>query len=197
MFGNGPLFLWWASSPYSWGIPLFGHELLVLIGLGAFGLSAISLSLLLFAKSRLTGVALLVGSLIYVISTPVAIYAGSLVRMQGFEQFAQRAEPLIDAIQRYDNDYDRPPETLKNLVPKYIAEIPPTGVGSAPHFGYRNLVNDKTFTDSRDRWMLQLDVGTGLGNWDVFIFLPTGEYQSSGWGRSRMKRLGRWAYVYE
>ena len=66
MFSNGPLFLWWASSSYSWGIPLFGHELLVLIGLGAFGLSAISLSLLLFAKSRLTGVALLVGSLIYV-----------------------------------------------------------------------------------------------------------------------------------
>lgn len=43
---------------------------------------------------------------------------------------------LVAAIDRYQADHSRPPETLDDLVPKYIAAIPGSGYPPQPDFNY-------------------------------------------------------------
>ena len=45
-------------------------------------------------------------------------------------------------------------------------------------------------------WVLRAPVGTGLMNWDVWLFFPNKDYPSSGYG-GWIERIADWAYVHE
>jgi hypothetical protein len=92
-----------------------------------------------------------------VATTPLAFHAGSEVRMLGFQRFVERSRPLIAAIRAYDGVHGHPPETLDALVPEFLPEIPETGVGSSPAYGYASLVQDEPAGEGSDRWMLVED----------------------------------------
>jgi hypothetical protein len=194
--GNGSLFLWWAGSSFSWGAPLPGHEFLLLITVGAAALALVSLLLIVFRRTREAGLALLLGSVIYAVTTPLALHAGGKIRMWGFGRFIERSEPLIAAIREYDAVYGHPPETLDALVPEFLPEVPSTGVGSSPVYEYTSLVAEEDFTKGDNRWMLHLPVGLGVLNWDLLIFLPNGDYPEHGWG-GWLEPVSDWAYVHE
>lgn len=119
----------------------------------------------------------------------LSMIAGSMLRMHGFALAAERAEPLIAAIQRHIADHGAPPSSLSVLVPRYLDVLPdglpPLRISSDPHA-----------THSGKQWMLEAGCSSGLLNWDAFLYLPEQDYPSSGWG-GRVQRIGKWAYVHE
>ena len=48
----------------------------------------------------------------------------------------ERGKPLIVAIKRYEADHGRPPRSLMDLIPKYIASLPSTSIRINPDFLY-------------------------------------------------------------
>jgi hypothetical protein len=63
-----------------------------------------------------------------------------------------KGKPISAAIRAYEADIGRPPRRLGALVPKYIAEIPRTGLGDFPQYDY--LLHD----DAR-RWSPSVRMG--------------------------------------
>ena len=59
-----------------------------------------------------------------VIGGVLGILVGGELRMYGFELAAERAAPLIEAIESYAHDNSKPPATLDALVPNYLTELP-------------------------------------------------------------------------
>ncbi len=55
------------------------------------------------------------------------------------DQVASSAIPLIDAIHLYTQKTGEPPETVDDLVPDYLPEIPGTGINRYPEFTYERL----------------------------------------------------------
>ena len=49
----------------------------------------------------------------------------------------ERGQPLIQAIQAYERATGHPPDSLDELAPRYIKEVPTTGLESSPQFQYR------------------------------------------------------------
>ncbi len=62
-------------------------------------------------------------------------------RKASFEQAAEIAKPLIAAINSYFQETGKPPLFLKDITPKYIPQIPATGVKECPDFDYRAFAN--------------------------------------------------------
>ena len=53
-----------------------------------------------------------------------------------FRRIARRLDPLIDAIREYDAYHGRPPESLDELVPAFLASVPGTGRSEYPEIEY-------------------------------------------------------------
>lgn len=119
--------------------------------------------------------------------------AGS-VRMFAFSRMADRTEPLIRAIRAYENTHRVPPTTLDALVPNYIAVIPNTGLRAYPRYNYVSGEQAKDYDGNP--WALYVDTSSGLGNWDIFLYLPRENYPRYGYGGG-LERVGNWAYVHE
>ena len=64
---------------------------------------------------------------------------GSELRGWAFSRTANRAETLVDAIKRFERNEGHPPDSLKDLVPKYLTSIPKTGLESYPEFEYERF----------------------------------------------------------
>lgn len=193
---NGTVFMKWASSSFSWGQPLRGwDDFAFLLAAVALMAAAVGGFLSLFPRTRAAGFFLAPASLIFVASFVVAAYAGSAVRMLGFERFTERAQPVVDAIDRYVRQNGQPPSSLAELFPDYLPSVPSTGVGSAPEFRY--IVGEQAKREYHaNPWVLQLDVSTGVMNWDIFIYYPLQNYPERGHGGA-LERIGDWAYVHE
>ncbi len=112
-------------------------------------------------------------------------------RRAGLEAAATRAKPLVAAIERYKADEGHAPENLQELVPRYIARVPQTGMVSYPNFRY-----------TRDSWgggALQyytLRVRTGFAlNYESFNYFSDQKYPARLYS-GRVERIGEWAYVH-
>jgi hypothetical protein len=66
-----------------------------------------------------------------------------------------RGKPLIAAIQAYERASGRPPEALEALLPRYIQELPQTGLESFPQYDY------EARSKSPGDWRLNVQVESG------------------------------------
>ncbi len=105
------------------------------------------------------------------------------IRLHAFYLAGLRAEPIIVAIEKYYDENGRPPEKLENLIPEHISSIP----SRIPEFRI-SKANEK------GTWSLTADTGTGLLNWDEFIYRSNQDYSSTG---DPIKKLGKWGYIFE
>ena len=193
--GNGLLFAWWAGSSFAWGTSLPGFELLLLPGAAAVVVAFVAAPLLGPARTRAVASAVLIASLLYAVTTPVALWAGAAVRMWGFERFVERSKPLVAAIRKYESAAGHPPQSLSDLVPDYLPEVPGTGVGSAPEYHY--VAGDQArHAYHGNPWILRLPVSVGILNWDLLLYYPLQNYPAHGHG-GVIRRIGDWAYVHE
>lgn len=126
-----------------------------------------------------------------VIGFAQGIWLSGALRMYGFELAAERAEPLIDAIEQYTQDNGAPPDSIAALVPTYLSELPAklppvemvTDPKKLPEYG-------------NNPWALTALASRNLMNWDRFIYFPDQEYPERGFGGG-LERVGNWAYVHE
>ena len=113
-------------------------------------------------------------------------------RRAGLQKAANRAQPLINAIEQFEADKGRLPRTLPELVPQYLPRVPQTGMAAYPDYSYRNDGPRDGFFQT-----YQLRVETGmLMKWDTFNYWPEGDYPPQMYG-GRVERIGAWAYVHE
>lgn len=112
-----------------------------------------------------------------------------ITRYAGLERASHRADPLINAIERYTKDYGVPPRTLLNLVPYYILGIPDTGLPAYPYFKYRNFLHRGS-----SGWNLFIGEDTFNGLGDTFFYSWDQNYSSNG---LHIVRVGKWAYFHQ
>ena len=162
----------------------------IFIGLAAFAVTIFTVPFL-FARSYRARVltAVVFAGTLTVLFVP-AFRVAQRVRMQSFHVAANRAEPVIMAIEKHVANTGAPPATLQHLVPAYIAAIPdrlpPIEIQWGPEIpkAYRG-----------NEWILSASVAWLL-SFDRFLYFPNQQYPERGYGGT-LERIGRWAYVHE
>ena len=106
-------------------------------------------------------------------------------RVRAFQNVPDRAAPLVQAINDFEASNGLPPDSLEELVPRYLKEIPFTGLAAYPEFDYSCGKREGTVT-----WDLSVSATVGFMAYDVFKYDPNSEYTSE-------RRVGNWAYIVE
>lgn len=167
-----------------------GIELLSLpFLLGVITLPFLVIAALVFRRSAdLRAVATIAAGI--VLGGFVGGWAGGELRMIAFQMAADRAVPVISAIEAFEGKYGAPPEHLSLLVPEFLGAIPE----KLPPLTL--TIGDEAKSRFQDnRWALSALVSRGMLNWDSFVYLPDQNYADLG--ASGTTRLGDWAYLHE
>jgi hypothetical protein len=149
---------------------------------------------LLSRKRRREALLALVCSLACLTSFTVGSVAGAHIRRAAFVALAERSRPLVDAVTKYEREHGQPPESLDSLVPRYLPQVPSTGMGAYPKFEYVSGDQAKRF--QTNPWAIYVFTPSGGINFDQFLYLPRQNYPEKGYGGS-LERIGDWAYVHE
>ncbi len=115
------------------------------------------------------------------------IWARSLFPKDQFAACAERAKPLIAALDQFVADFGKAPEQLRDLVPSYLSRVPSTGLSKWPNWNYGPV--------SGEPYELLVSCGSMFG-FDKFVYWPSGQYPASLYGGST-ERIGAWVYVHE
>lgn len=174
------------------GWTIAGVELLLMLSVVAgAAILVISSIVLAFHPRSSAALASFAGTGLYFLLLMPAIYLSHELRQWGFLLAAKRAAPLVDAIQRFEAANQTPPPELGALVPNYLAALP-TRLPPIRLIAGAEAVRDYY----GNSWALVADAGTGILNFDRFIYLPKQNYPRygpSGW----YQRVGDWAYYHE
>lgn len=114
------------------------------------------------------------------------------IRISAFHQIVQRGMPIVDAIKKYIIEQGHPPATLEDLVPRYLPEIPTTGVPTGSEYMYEVAKKEKSFYGNP--WMLRMVPPQGGFSFEELLYLPLEDYGTSacGWGK-----IANWAHCRE
>lgn len=155
-----------------------------------------SLFALLFKSIRLKALKTLLISLSSAVFMLGGVLFSSAIRTKQFEDLADRSRPLIAAIALFEKDHGRPPAKLELLVPKYISEVPHTGMGAYPKYEYKVSTAEPGENHLAASWELSVPCSVGFLNWDTFYYLPTEKYPEHDYGGA-IQPIKNWAYVHE
>lgn len=159
---------------------------------GSVVLSMAMLPFLLFKKPRLLAIQCLIGALCLA-SPPMIAWKFAPTddfRLSQIQQIERNAEPLIQAIDKFSSDNNRPPDDLQALVPKYIAKLPTTGESRNRSFSYKIARSRKEAP-----WELSLRYVLAFpAKPDRLIYNPSENYSQDD--SSTIERIGKWALVH-
>jgi hypothetical protein len=172
-----------------WAIP--GSELFIFVPVLCLGATILALPCLLLRQTRRVSLEALFYSVGLLVLFMLALGIALRARQYGFELAASRARPLVEAIARFEKDHGRPPESLSDVVPKYLGQLP-QGIPDV------HLI---TGEDTREMyagntWVLRALVPSGVINFDQFMYFPNQDYPEYGYGGG-VERIADWAYVHE
>jgi len=157
--------------------------------MAALAAAALSIPFLFLAKARRRALGVFSSAGTFIVILMVAITFSAERREDGFALAAERAEPLISAIEVHVRDTGGPPSTLQELVPRYLPAIP----DGLPALEIVTGDTVQVMFDGND-WILKASAATGLVNFDQFLYYPNQQYPTTGYG-VRVERFGRWAYI--
>lgn len=175
LFVGGPIM---GTGPWRLPVDIFMIMAMVFAAVSMI----IGLGMLVFRKTRSKGAHITLISLLLIILLMPTIILGDKLRIYGFHLTAQRAKPVIEAMMAYKKENHEIPDSLDQLVPKYLIKIP---------YGLPDFRIEK---DKYGVWALTADVGTGILNWDAFIYRSSLDYSDLG---QSAKPIGKWVYLYE
>lgn len=168
-----------------------GGEVLLLVPVVLGALAGVAALALAFTRHRARAKPL-AGLMVLGLAVVVpSVYAAHQGRLYAFGRVAARAEPIVQAVRRHVDEQHRPPETVEALVPRYLERLP----GGVPPLELRAGPAAAAYCDG-NAWVLKADVGSGLLNWDAFVYLEAQNYDHCDRLRPH-RRLGAWAYVFE
>jgi hypothetical protein len=151
--------------------------------------------LVVFGKRKSLRLAQLVVTAVFLVLSFMGALEGRRLRMEGFDKLAVRSEPLVAAIRNYDAEHGVPPPALAALVPKYIPEVPGTGMMAYPEYRYHVGEESLEYYEGNP-WALVVETPSGGINWDQFMYFPRQNYPKNGYG-GILVRYRDWAYVHE
>lgn len=93
------------------------------------------------ALPLLFGLAMVLAGVVYIVMPQGDAARDWPVRKARFQEAAQRAEPLIQAVIAYTSAVGRPPAALADIIPDYLNEVPTTGLRECNRFEYRSLTH--------------------------------------------------------
>jgi hypothetical protein len=111
----------------------------------------------------------------------------------GLRSLTIRSEPLIEAIQQYQNANKMPPQSLADLVPKYLSKTPTTDVAAYPKFDYVRNQNPVRFASNP--WILVVPISTDKLSCGYLVYYPNQHYPESGHGNKEVKKFGNWVRI--
>jgi hypothetical protein len=172
-------------------------DAMAIVAFLSFFLSAfvlvVSVPLLIFRRTRRAGFLALACALAHIVGQRAG---GSWnTERNAYLSVATRSKPLIAAVSAYEKEYGHPPDSLGQLVPRFIPEIPKTGISGCPE--YELVTGEKASSYYMGNpWVLRIrppQVGIGF---DDFFYFPLQNYPKTGYG-GWLERIGDWAYVHE
>ncbi len=189
-----PALEWFRLSSFGFDLAFLMVMPCVLTGLaGLFGMP-FALLWLIFRAPKRTGLIAIVYCAALMGAALGGIGSSVKLRVHEFHQLAERSEPLVAAIHRYEKEKGTPPHDLQELVPDYLPAIPPTGMGAYPRYHY--LSGTDAVRYGENPWVLMIPTSSGMMNWDEFLYFPRQNYPAQGYGGA-FKRMGTWAYLNE
>jgi energy-coupling factor transporter transmembrane protein EcfT len=96
-------------------------------------------------------------------------------------------EQLIDAIEKYENEVGDYPDSFNELTPRFVKNIPKTGMVKYPEFKYKKLPQENGGT-----YEISVITTSGFEYWTYLIYTPSMKYSINC-----LERFGNWAYCYE
>ena len=137
---------------------VFGKVSCGLLIFVVFPVFAISLLALLLPWKRHISFFANILSLSVLMGLGIGMIISSELRTYRFAQLADRAKPLVAAIEKFDREKGRAPSMLNELVPNYLPSVPGTGIGVYPNYEYERLKQGK------NRWQLTVNCSSGFLN---------------------------------
>lgn len=108
-------------------------------------------------------------------------------RQDGIRQTVRAAEPLLDAIHRYEERHQKPPESLEALALTLPAPSPMARYG----WNYQAWETG---------WSLAIEVrgdySPNYGFGDTLVYRSDGRYESHAYG-GVLEKVGKWGYYWE
>jgi hypothetical protein len=176
-----------------WSLLYF--ELPYLIGLLAAACSLLVLPFFVLRRAtRFSALAWLLAAIVYLPLAMGGLLIGNQIRFRAFDRLALRSAPLVSAIHSYETDQGQPPPDLSALVPKYLQQVPRTGMMAYPDYHY--YVGSAAQRHDGNPWVLVVFTPCGAINFDQFMYFPLQNYPKRGYGGS-LARIRDWAYANE
>jgi len=188
------------TAPFVWvqrNAEAFDFAAFVMYPLSAM---AVLLAMLLRRRWRAPGLAVLIGLVAGFLVMPVATRWAYGVRVRRVLRVPARAQRLISALERYKSDHGQYPPDVYAVVPRYLKEIPATGLAAYPEFQY---------AAADHRFSLKVTAAMRL-RFDYLLYSSAGDYHAYGppgrieqvlSGEYRTDRLyvtrGGWAFYPE
>lgn len=158
---------------------------------GSALLAVVSLVLMPFKRRRKLAIQWFISAMCLAIP-PLLAYKFApteYFKTQQVQRIEQNAEPVITALKKYSTENNGPPENLKTLVPRYIAQLPVTGEGRHQNFDYKTVETADGLS-----WELSVELGLWVfGASDHLIYNPSENYPPAK--RTIITRYGKWAYI--
>lgn len=122
-----------------------------------------------------------------------------LVRRWEISAAANRAAPLVQALEQFRGKHGHYPSALSQLVPDYMAEVPGTGMMGYPEWEYRLSSGDESWKElnggKAPAYVLLANCTLPM-TWDTLHYWPSGDYPAKMYGGA-VEKIGAWAYVHE
>jgi len=148
---------------------------------------------LLIPGSREVGLRILVGAAIFLGTFYAFGTSGMTLRAAAFRDLAQRSMPLAEAVKTFEEKEGRLPKSLEELVPRYLARVPGTGMAAYPEYDY--LTGEEASFWLDNPWVIRVRTHS-LGGFDQFLYFPMQNYPEEFEGNG-FERMGAWGYMHE
>lgn len=194
----GPLAWWLAYQPWaavSWAgmLLLAAESLFVLVALVAVAVALGAPPAALLRVDR-RGILRAWGQAVVFLAAFVGgLVLGRVVWRDQVERFAARSQPLVAAIDAFTADHRRPPETLDELQPQYLAAVPTTGIGAFPEYRYHVV---RPAGDGDNPWELHAIPPSRPMGFDVLMYYPRQNYPARN-STGSIERVGTWGYFHD
>jgi hypothetical protein len=116
----------------------------------------------------------------------LGVFINNQVRVCRLKQFALRNDSVISAIHKYQGVHGKVPPDLKALVPRFLADLPPSDTGICKSTVYVPWEVKELVGDAGNPWMLVAYCRTL--SVDQFVYLPNQKYPKN------FERIGDWGY---
>lgn len=171
---------------------LYLTPLLLLPASCACAIAVLSALVGLFSRFRHEALITMLCCVTFVIVYYLSNYCSILVRRSIYIRAAVRGTLITKAIQQFEEQNGIAPESLDQLVPKYLTQIPPTGIAADPNFQYHRFGSG----EREPRWELSLHPSPDAPNADGLIYWPEGNYPKK-LPEGQIETLGRWVYIHD